>query len=59
MKNMDFLEIQNLYGFDQQKAHEAAKEYPPMIYPAEMIQEEMNRVGLETIKCQPAQEIAR
>lgn len=55
MKNMDFLEIQNMYGFDQQKAHEAAKDYAPWM--AEAVEEALNDVGLETISDKPLSEI--
>lgn len=46
----DFMEIMGFHGFDLKKADEAAKEYPPVVYTPEMIDEEMNRVGLEKIQ---------
>ena len=43
-KGMDYTEIQSFYGYDMQRAHEAAVKYRAAI------EEEMNRVGLEAIK---------
>lgn len=52
----DFMEIMSFHGFDLKKADKAAKEYPPVVYAPELIDEEMNRVGLEKISKQPLRE---
>lgn len=46
---MDFTETLSLYGWDAEKAHEAVKDVPPVDYPSDVIDKEMERVGLETI----------
>lgn len=53
MRNMDFLEIQSLCGFDLQKAHDMANGIPPVAYPPDILEEEMDRVGLEKMEKPP------
>mgnify|MGYP003571252033 CR=1 FL=1 len=53
MKNMDFLEIQSLCGFDMQKAHDMAREYPPVTYPPALIAEIMEDSCVDKVRPEP------